>query len=1669
MLSHLIIFNAYARAQCPPAACIPGNASDPSASDFHTGIFGIRLGTYSAEFTTDSMPGYRDFTCVNRNINVTAGISYALSITNGDIADENVRVWADLNNNAVFESNELIFSGNSAKVHNGFLVFPESAVIGVPLRIRFASDLSSVEVPVPCGRPVFGQYQDYAIVITSNSLPPVANFTTADSITCTGTVRFTDLSMNFPQTYAWDFGDGATSAESNPVHIYSSRGTYSVKLTTTNANGSSVITKTGIVHFNGAAPIAALCTPVIAGACCNYTLRNIRFGQVNTIGAPAPSGYNDYSCRYQATATSGSRMNVSGFVNQQFGQNIKVWIDYDNNGAFADSEIIFSMPNQRGRFSTVVQLPRSAVENTPLRVRFVTDFVGSTVNACINLATGFVQDYGLTIIPNTELPEVSFSADTQNFYCTGAHTFTYTASSPVDSLIWDFGDGETAHVTGYETTHTYAAPGFYNVSLTAVNSIGSATLTKNRYIAFYKGGVTPSCYAETSPDWCCNYGITGFRIRVPSLPQFLNNSANGSVGYQDFSCLQLIPVVPEEQIEIGVWTGTSTEFGAIYIDYDTNGTFSLAERIFSWGARYNQNFTNFTLPADFPRDVPVRLRVVAVSDQQLGGSAAPCGSILGQSEDYAIILRSPTIAPVANYSVSTLRACTGENVAFDDNSTNMPLFRNWIFGDGTFINNGAKSVTHAYSLPGTYLSMLVVANAIGADTFVTEVKVTSPQVMRNACEPTVNAQSSIDGIQSVIFAGINNETVSAVNRYTEFACRGTEVIAGSTYTLSIRSQPGNNGPGTSYVGVYIDWNNSGSLDEWPTTNEKILHTSGITNDQRVTIPLDAVRNVPIRMRVIEHQFTDFFGTIPVCGPIRGEVEDYPIIVRTTQVRPVARFSVNNTRSCNPAVSFTDNSTNVPVTRFWNFGDGFTSTETNPVHTYAQPGTYTVKLKVTNESGADSLTQQNYVTVLPPSAVRPSACTNGISGRFNNPDLIGFTLADLAYTSDTGKYQYTDHTCYASANVTAGNFYSLNVKTAQDAQIGVYIDWNADGIFTESETVARTFDGAFSYSTRNFTKNIFIPAYAVSTEPLRVHVVLDNNFDFIICSQLNVGHSEDFAIMVASPRAAPVARFDASSNLSCTGVVTFRDSSRNVPAEYFWDFGDGTYSTLTNPVHSYNSPGTYSVKLRVRNAFGADSLTRLNYVIFTSGRGLIPTSCRPAMVNDILTGITRYSLAGLIGNATIGVYADKACSQQARVEINSTYTLTATTAHSALEVACYIDWNNNGTFGTDERVITFNNTGTAHSGSITVPAYATTGVALRARLLSNANGEVEGPCNDIGGGNAVDFAVIVSAAANTLPGAAFIAFDSTSCNGYIRFLNKTRNLTATYLWRFGDGETSVETNPEHTYTNAGTYTVKLIALNATGADSLVRTSYIHVSGFNGPVPAACYPVAANSVMPEPIGIRNVTLGGISVSSGTAEEGYRDFTCQSSAELSAGEQAVITVKVEGHENIKAWIDYNGNGSFEGVEQIADLNNVTGIVSVNFTVPENFAAGHPVRLRVQDDFVYSPNNSNPCAAPQYGQAEDYSVINVTGISTAKPKNLLSIFPNPGSGLFHISANLPTVSDAEILVYSPTGQLVWFGSEKAVSQINREIDLGNLAKGLYLLRMQTGSGITIHKLVIE
>lgn len=130
-------------------------------------------------------------------------------------------------------------------------------------------------------------------------------------------------------------------------------------------------------------------------------------------------------------------------------------------------------------------------------------------------------------------------------------------------------------------------------------------------------------------------------------------------------------------------------------------------------------------------------------------------------------------------------------------------------------------------------------------------------------------------------------------------------------------------------------------DGTTSTEENPVHTYTKAGKYTVSLTLASVAGVNVRTRL-----------------------DY-ITVRA-ESGPRAEFSADKREGLAPlAVTFTDNSpagTSEITSWLWDFGDGATSTEQDPKHTYTATGKYAVSLTVTSEIGEDTATKGAYITV-----------------------------------------------------------------------------------------------------------------------------------------------------------------------------------------------------------------------------------------------------------------------------------------------------------------------------------------------------------------------------------------------------------------------------------------------------------------------------------------------------------------------------------------------------------------------------------------------------------------------------------------------------------------------------------------------------------------------------------
>jgi PKD repeat protein/photosystem II stability/assembly factor-like uncharacterized protein len=133
---------------------------------------------------------------------------------------------------------------------------------------------------------------------------PAPNFTVSNVGACGGKVQFTDLSLNGPTSWLWDFGDGQTSTLQNPLHNYASSGTYTIKLTVRNAFGLNQAVKTNFVQ------VQILSAPTATGAarCDTGLVTLLASGQsgniLNWYSAPTGGNYLASGASYSPGLTA---------------------------------------------------------------------------------------------------------------------------------------------------------------------------------------------------------------------------------------------------------------------------------------------------------------------------------------------------------------------------------------------------------------------------------------------------------------------------------------------------------------------------------------------------------------------------------------------------------------------------------------------------------------------------------------------------------------------------------------------------------------------------------------------------------------------------------------------------------------------------------------------------------------------------------------------------------------------------------------------------------------------------------------------------------------------------------------------------------------------------------------------------------------------------------------------------------------------------------------------------------------------------------------------------------------------------------------------------------------------------------------------------------------------
>jgi len=493
--------------------------------------------------------------------------------------------------------------------------------------------------------------------------------------------------------------------------------------------------------------------------------------------------------------------------------------------------------------------------------------------------------------------------------------------------------------------------------------------------------------------------------------------------------------------------------------------------------------------------------------------------------------------------------------------------------------------------------------------------------------------------------------------------------------------------------------------------------------------------------------------------------------------PTADFSADPGGGAWPLeVQFTDFSVGDPTSWAWTFGDGSTSTQQHPTHTYARTGTYDVTLTATNAAGDGVVTKAGCISVTPPvlTAAFAADTTSGF------PPLV---------------VQFTDQSVNGPTSW-LWNFGDGGASTLQNP-VHVYL---AAGSFSVALTVAN----AESVDTETKTEYIvvgnpapvadFFGAPTTGIAPLAVsfadlsangptawawefgdggtstaqnptHIYGAGTYTVTLTATNGAGEdSRTRVAYVSVSPPLPAAAFSASQTSGLPPLaVEFTDETTNGPTAWSWTFGDGGVSTVQHPAHTYTGAGAYTVSLVAANVTGSDTETKAEYI----------TVARPASVAD--------------------------------------FSGTPTSGTAPLEVT-FIDLSTNSPTAWSWE---FGDGGTSTAQN---PAHTYTARGVYTVTLSAGNAA---------GGDARTRVAYISVS----PPAVTAAFAADTVTGLpplaVEFTDQTTNDPTSWAWTFGDDGTSTLQNPAHVYAATGTYTVSLTAENSAGSDTETKEGYIVV--------------------------------------------------------------------------------------------------------------------------------------------------------------------------------------------------------------------------------------------------
>lgn len=817
--------------------------------------------------------------------------------------------------------------------------------------------------------------------------------------------------MNFD----WSFGNGDSSTLQNPTYTYynvqNSNKQYDVTLNAYSEHGCSA---------SYSMPIMVNPSPVVSfyiadSVSCNDL--NVHF--VNTTDPNDQDGINKmtFAWDFDNGITSSSKDTNVTFVENPSGTivyNIKLTginaygcqNDYQNEVTiFTDPVADFSLVNTKDCGRDVVFINKSipndnqSMASMTFSWNFGNQKVSTKIHDTLSFYQSYYQDtsYTITLVAVNSLgcsdttsqnilvhpkPQVSFAMST-NETCSGVQVNFQDKSKNVFSRNWMFGDNQSD--TSQHPTHVYHnnSPNayLYHVKLYGESFYGCPGDTFIQNILVHP---IQSAGMLTSIDSGC----------APLSVNFYNNSHNSNLFYWIVenklisTNTNLSYTFPGSTLQDSVFTVRliaqngigciDTAVRSIKVYQRTVASFdvqafqacspaqvsflnhSTGATDYFWNLGNGQTSTSENPTTTFSNylftDIDFKVSLFAISSRN-------CFDTLSK-----LVTVNPI--PIASFSADKLQGCDPVVVNFTNHSIISDSFH-WNFGDG--VTSSLLNPVHAFSTGDNdtvYKVKLTVFTKHGCShSFSKDIKVyASPEAhfttSAEGCVPLVvqfkdesknavfwnwtfgDGHTSSEKNPEHIFFGAGQFSVQLrVSNY--LGCSDTIT---AFKNIIVHEVPVANFVADKYFSEYPEMtfnftstSPSGLLHVWSFGNDRVIKTTN----------------------TVQYTFKDtgvYIISLSVSTPYCSDTSWKQVIIDPPY--PLAGFTYDVDEGCVPlTVSFTDTST-MTSGWLWYFGDGTTSTDQNPVHTYTEPGKFSVTLITTNTRGSDAEYKMNILNVHP---------------------------------------------------------------------------------------------------------------------------------------------------------------------------------------------------------------------------------------------------------------------------------------------------------------------------------------------------------------------------------------------------------------------------------------------------------------------------------------------------------------------------------------------------------------------------------------------------------------------------------------------------------------------------------------------------------------------------------